>query len=112
MSKVILLLPLLIFGMGLAHAEPLEDIQTSVLDYDGTYATILLDWNGDETTEKYEVGCVSCIPNIVQHTTNNGLTIDGVTAFPNTSSAMLYIISYNSNDEIISAKQVLVDIKE
>ena len=97
--------------MSLAYAEPLEDIQTSVLDYDGNSATVLLDWNGDETIEKYEVGCVSCIPNIVQYTTNNDLTLDDVTAFPNTSNAMLYIISYDTNDEIINAKQILVNIK-
>lgn len=112
MSKVILLLPLLLFGMSLSYAQPLDDIQTFVLDYDGTYATILLDWNGDETIEKYEIGCVSCIPNIVQYTTNDDLTVDGVTAFPNNPNAMLYIISYNSNDEIINAKQILIDIKE
>jgi len=35
-----------------------------------------------------------------------------VTAFPNSPIAMLYIIAYDSNDEIINAKQILVDIKK
>ena len=112
MNKAILLLPVLVFSLGIAYAEHLDDIEVLVLDYDGNSATIQLDWNPDETIQKYEIGCVSCIPNVIEFTTEDNFTMTNVTAFPNNSNAMLYIIAYDSNDEIINAKQILVDISQ
>lgn len=97
----------------LAHAEPLEKIKTSVLDYDenNSSAIILLSWNLDETVAKYKVGCVSCMPNSEGFTTEKSFTMNDVTPLPNSSKAVLYVIAYDSDEEITSAKQILVDIR-
>ncbi len=112
MNRIFFLIPLFVFGVGTAYAEPLEDIQTLVLDYEDNSATLQLDWNFDEMVKKYKIGCVSCIPNAVHFSTDDSFTMKNVTAFPNSPIAMLYIIAYDSNDEIINAKQILVDIKK
>ena len=111
MVKTLLMLPALVFGMGFAYAEPLDDASTTVLNYDGISATLEIEWNSDETVTKYEIGCVSCMPNTLETTSENSITLDGVTPFPNTSNAMLYMIAYDSNDEIIDAKQILVNLE-
>ena len=112
MNRIFLLIPLLVFGVGMAYAEPLEDVLTSVSDYDDNSATVRLDWNHDAMAKKYEVGCVSCIPNVVKFTTGDSFTLTNVTVLPNSSTAMLYIIAYDSDDEIINARQILVDIRK
>ncbi len=81
-----------------------------VLNYDGVSATVKIKWNSDVVV-KYEIGCVSCMPNISEITLENNITLDNVTPFPNTKNAMLYIIAYDSNDEIVDAKQILVNIE-
>ncbi|HEY4680834.1 MAG TPA: hypothetical protein VIH04_06175 [Nitrosarchaeum sp.] len=112
MNRILLLIPFFVFGIGTAYAEPLEYVQALVLDHEDNYATVQLDWNRDGTVKKYEIGCVSCIPNVVEFSTEDIFTMKNVTAFPNSSNAMLYIIAYDSNDEIINAKQILVNIKK
>jgi len=102
---------LLVFGMGFAYAEPLDDASTTMLNYDGISATLKIEWNSDETVTKYEIGCVSCMPNTLETTSESSITLDDVTPFPNTSNAMLYIIAYDSSDEIIDAKQILVSLE-
>ena len=47
MRKLVFLLPLLVVSMGMAYAEPLENIQTSVLDYTNNTATVQITWNAD-----------------------------------------------------------------
>ena len=110
MNRIFLLIPLFVFSIGTAYAEPLENIQTSVLDYDDYSATVQLDWNNDEMVKKYEIGCVSCIPNVVQFSIEDNFTLKNVTAFTNSSYAMLYIIAYDSDNEIINAKQVILEL--
>ena len=105
-------MPLLVFGVSIAYAQPMENIQTQVLSYDGNAATIQLDWSHDKRVQNYEIGCVSCIPNVVEFSFDASFIMDGVTAFPNSSDAMLYLIAYDENNEIINAKQILVDIRE
>lgn len=111
MSRALLVIPvILFFGIGFAHAESLVDVSVAVLEYDGNSATIETVWNHDETVTKYEMGCVSCMPNISEFTSTDSIMLNNVTSFPNTSNAMLYLITYDSNDEIINAKQILVDL--
>ena len=102
---------LFVFGMGYAYAEPLYDTSVTVLNYDGISATLEIEWNPDEAVAKYELGCVSCMPNISEITQGNSIILDGVTRFPNTPNAMLYMIAYDSNDKIISAKQIMVTLE-
>ena len=112
MNKLLFLLPLLAVTFGMAYAEPLETVDTEVImDGDGS-AAVKLDWNADNAAEKYEIGCVSCIPNMSEFTYENGFVLKGVTALPNSSNVMLYVIAYDSAGEIITAKQIIVDIDQ
>lgn len=112
MSKALLAIPvlLLVFGISSAHAEPLDDVRVNVLEYDGNYATVQMTWDNDETLTKYEMGCVSCIPNTSEFTTESKIILDKVTSFPKTSKAMLYLVAYDSQEEIIDARQFIIDL--
>ena len=112
MNKLLFLLPLLAVTFGTVYAEPLETVDSEIIvDGDGSVA-IQLDWNSDETVEKYEIGCVSCTPNISEFTLDDWFVLDDVTAFPNSTNVMLYLIAFDSADEIIAAKQLIVDIDQ
>ncbi|MCE2505168.1 MAG: hypothetical protein J4F36_01560 [Nitrosopumilaceae archaeon] len=91
-------------------AEPLDVVTTSVSNYTDNSATVNITWNNDNSTKNYKVGCVSCTPNIVEFTTGNNMTVNNVTPFPNGSYALLYVISYDSQNHIITAKQLIVNL--
>jgi len=115
--KVIALLGLLVLFSGLlfsnqAFAEPLDSVRTSVSNYNGDSATVKINWNNDSSAKNYKIGCVSCTPNIVNFTSADGITLNNVTPFPNGSYAMLYVISYDSQNNIISAKQLIVNLNQ
>ena len=112
MSKALLAIPvlLLVFGISSAYAEPLDDVRVNVLEYDGNSAVVQMTWDNDETLTKYEMGCVSCIPNTSEFTSENKIILDEVTPFPTTSKAMLYLIAYDSQEEIIDARQFIIDL--
>lgn len=103
---------LFVFSIGLAYAEPLDETSVMVWEYDRNSATVQITWNHDETVAKYEMGCVSCIPNTSEYTTEDSITLDNVTPFPNTAKVMLYLIAYDSDNEIINAKQRLVSLDQ
>ena len=110
MNRIIFLVPLLIFGMGMAYAEPLEHVQTSVLNYTNSAATVEITWNEDENVSSYQIGCVSCFPNTVESTTENNVLLNNVTAFPNGSIAVLYGLAFDFDNEIIAAKQIILNL--
>ncbi len=112
MRGLLVILPLIVFGMGLAYAEPFSEIQTSVLDYANNTATVQLSWNDEPSVSSYQIGCVSCFPNIVESTTENSLVIEDVTPFPNGSIAVLYGIAYDIENNIVAAKQIFVNLIE
>ncbi len=95
-----------------AFAEPLGNIQISVLNYDDNSATVQITWNHDDKATNYKVGCVSCKPNTAEFTTGDSITFNNVTSLPNSSSAMLYVITYDSENEIIAAKQLIVNLSQ
>ena len=108
---LLFLIPFVLFGStGLAYAQPLADIEVDILDYTNDTATAKISWNADQAATKYEIGCVSCSPNITKHTTGNDFTLSNITVFPNTSFAMLYILAYDSENELINAKQIILDL--
>ncbi len=72
MKTLLFLLPLVMFSGGMAYAEPLENIQTSVLDYSNNTATVQITWDNYEEASSYEIGCVSCFPNTVESTHLSG----------------------------------------
>ena len=94
---------------GTAFAEPLDDVIVTVLEFDSTSALIDLTWNHDDTIANYEVGCVSCLPNFFEITNLDNLMLDDITPLVN-GNALLYIIAYDDNDEIIAAKQIMLDL--
>jgi hypothetical protein len=110
MRKLIFLIPLFVFGVGMAYAEPLENVQTSVLDYTDNTATVKITWNADENISSYKIGCVSCFPNTVESTSENSITISNVTPFPNGSVAMLYGLAYDLENNLVSAKQIFINL--
>ena len=115
--KSLALLVLLVLAVGVistnqAFAEPLDNVITSVSNYNGDSATVEITWNSDDSSKNYKVGCVSCTPNVVEFTTGNSMIIHSVTPFPNGSYALLYVISYDSQEKIITAKQLIVNLKE
>ena len=112
MRKLVFLLPLLAFSMGIAYAEPFENIQTTVLDYTNDKATIKITWDQDENTSSYQIGCVSCFPNTVKSTSENSIIISNVTPFPNGSIVMLYGLAYDFENEMIVAKQIFVNLTQ
>ena len=110
MKKLLFLLPLLVVGMGVAYAEPFENVQTSVLDYSNDTATVQITWNADESVSSYQIGCVSCFPNTVDSTSENSIIVSNVTPFPNSTIAMLYGIAYDVENQIMTAKQIIVNL--
>ena len=111
MKTILLLLPLLAVGFGMANAEPLEGVQTTVLDYTNSTATIEISWNSDDGVSSYQIGCVSCFPNTVESTSENTIVISDVTPFPNGSIAMLYGLAYDFENQILAAKQIFVNLE-
>ena len=95
-----------------AFAESLDNIRISVLNYDGNSATVKITWNHDDKATNYKIGCVSCNPNTEKFTTGDSITFNNVTPVPNSSNAMLYVITYDSENKIISAKQLIVDLSQ
>ena len=111
MNMNLLLLPILVIGVSMAYAEPLERVETLVLNH-GLDATVQIFWDLDESAKKYELGCVSCIPNTKFITTDDEFVMKNITPFPNSSRALLYIIAFDSDDEITNAKQIVIDLEE
>ena len=113
MNRLLFVLPVLlfVFGVNYAYAESYEGVSVTVLEYDGNIATIQMSWNDDDAT-KYEVGCVSCMPNTSELSSESNVTLSDVTPFPNTSNAMLYLIAYDLDDEIIHAEQIIVNLAQ
>ena len=108
----LLVLTVSIISTNQAFAEPLDSVNTYISNYDGDSATVEITWNNDDSVKNYKVGCVSCTPNIVEFTTGNSTTIDNVTPFPNGSYALLYVISYDHENNIITAKQLIVNLNQ
>ena len=113
MDKILSVVPalLLLFAVPFAYAESHDGVTATVLEFDGVSAIIQMTWDSENVPVTYEVGCVSCTPNTSEFLTEDNLILEGVTPFPNTSNAMLYLISYNSQDEITHATQIIVNLE-
>jgi len=111
MNKFLFLIPLLLsIGVNSAYAEPLEKVMVEILEFNDNSATVQISWNQDDAVFQYEIGCVSCSPNISEVTTENSIILNDVTSIGDKSVALLYVISYDSNDEIINAEQIFVEL--
>ena len=108
-------LPALLFTVGMmqySYAEPFDGMTATVVGFDGNSAQVQLSWNSDESASNYNVGCVSCMPHIVQNTAESNIIVENVTAFPNSSIAMLYVIAYDVENELINAKQIILNLTQ
>jgi len=99
----------LITSLSTVYAQPLEDVSATVLESEDSGVSVQLTWNHDDTVSDYEIGCVSCIPNFSESTVNDEIVLQNVTSLKN-GLAILYIIAYDNNDEIIVVKQILVNL--
>lgn len=106
-SRFFLLAITLVSTFGVAYAQPLQEVNTDVLEFDGSFATVNISWN-DNGAFYYEIGCVSCIPNLSGATTENSFVLNNVTPFAD-GNALLYVLAYNDS-EIISAKQIMMEL--
>ncbi len=103
---------LIMFTLPLSYAGlPDNDVTATVLEFDGISASIQIMWNSDDDT-KHKVGCVSCMPNTYEFLSEDSLIFENVTPFPNSTNAMLYLISYNLQDEIVHAKQIVLNLEQ
>ncbi|AJW70266.1 hypothetical protein [Nitrosopumilus adriaticus] len=91
-----------------AFAQPLQEVNADVIEFDGTFGIIEISWNNNGASY-YEVGCVSCMPNLSDTTPENSMILNDVTAFAN-GDALLYVIAYDENSEIITATQVIMKL--
>ena len=111
MNKFLFLIPLLLsIGISSAYAEPLEEVMIEILEFNDNSATVQISWNQDDAVFQYEIGCVSCSPNISEVTTENSIILNDVTSIGDNSVALLYVVSYDSNGEIINAEQIFVEL--
>jgi len=111
MNKFLLLIPLLLSaGVSLAYAEPIDEIVTEILEFNDNAATVKISWSQDDAVFQYEIGCVSCSPNISEITTENSIILDNITSIGDADMAMLYVMAYDSNNEIIDVKQIFVEL--
>jgi hypothetical protein len=94
----------------MANAEPLENIQTSVLNYTNNTATVQITWDADDEVSSYKIGCVSCFPNTVKSISENNVIIGNVTSLPNSSIAILYGLSYDLENHLLNAVQIFVNL--
>ena len=110
MRQLLAILPFVVIGIaGTAYAQPLDQVNTTVLDVADSVATIQISWTHDSSVYKYEAGCVSCFPNTVESTFDDVIILKDVTALAN-GRAMLYLIAYDDSGTILAAKQIMVDI--
>jgi hypothetical protein len=110
MKFLLFLIPLLLISVGMANAEPLENIQTSVLNYTNNTATVQITWDADDEVSSYKIGCVSCFPNTVKSISENNVIIGNVTSLPNSSIAILYGLSYDLENHLLNAVQIFVNL--
>jgi hypothetical protein len=99
----------LIASLDAVYAQPLDDVAATTIESENSTASVQLTWNHDGAVSDYEVGCVSCIPNFSENTRNDEIVLQNVTSLEN-GLAIFYVIAYDSNDEIIVVKQVLLEL--
>ena len=111
MNKFLLLIPLLLStGVSLAYADPLDEVMTEILEFNDNAATVQMSWSQDDAVFQYKIGCVSCSPNISEITTEHSIILDNVTSIGDADIALLYVMAYDSNNEIIDVKQIFVEL--
>ena len=111
MNRFLGLIPLLfVAGMGFVYAEPLDNIRTEVLEFDGKSATIEISWTQDELVSEYEIGCVSCSPNVSETTTKDSIILGNLTSIGENSAVLLYLIAYDFENQIVNAEQIFVEL--
>ena len=104
----ILIAVVIVSNFDSAHAQPLQEVHADVLEFDGTFGIVEISWN-DNGASYYEAGCVSCMPNFSDAPTEDSLILNDVTSFVG-GNTLLYVIAYDDADEIISGKQIMIQL--
>lgn len=99
----------LITSLDAVYAQPLDDVTATLLESENSGVSVQLTWNHDDAVSDYEVGCVSCIPNFSENTVDDEMVLQNVTSLEN-GLAIFYIIAYDSSDEVVIVKQVLLQL--
>jgi len=100
----------LIASLNTVYAQPLDDVTATILESENSGISVQLTWNHDDAISNYEIGCVSCIPNFSENTVNDEIVLQNVTSLEN-GLTIFYVIAYDSNDEILVVKQVLLELR-
>ncbi|MFB5624953.1 MAG: hypothetical protein ACE5RP_08595, partial [Nitrosopumilus sp.] len=50
-------------------------------EYSNNTATVQIEWNEDASVSSYQIGCVSCFPNMAEYTTESNIVLENVTPF-------------------------------
>lgn len=110
MRFLLMILSITAFGLlGTAYAQPLEDVAVTVLEFENSTVSVQFAWNHDDAVSSYDVGCVSCFPNLVENTIHDEIVLRNITSMEN-GLTLLYIIAYDDDGEIITAKQIMLDL--
>ncbi|AFS81127.1 hypothetical protein NKOR_06230 [Candidatus Nitrosopumilus koreensis AR1] len=110
MKPLLIAMSVAVLGLfGTAYAQPLDDIDTAVIEYDGSLASVQVTWNNDDAVSYYEVGCVSCVPNFSQNTSDNEIVLADITSLEN-GLAVLYVIAYHDDSDMVTVKQVMLNL--
>lgn len=96
-------------SLNTAYAQPLDDVTATLLESGNSGTSVQLTWNHDDAVSNYEVGCVSCMPNFSENTNNDKIVLSDVTSLEN-GKAILYVVAYDGNGEVMVARQVLLDL--
>ena len=92
-----------------AYAQPLDEVTVSLLESKDSGASVQFAWIHDDTVSNYEVGCVSCIPNFSEHTSDDKIILQNVSSLEN-GLAIFYIIAYDDDEQIMTVKQLLLKL--
>ena len=99
----------LIASLDTVYAQPLDEVTAIMLESENSVVSVQLAWTHDDAVSDYEIGCISCIPNFSENTGADEVVLQNVTSLDN-GLAIFYIIAYDSNDEILGVKQVLLEL--
>ena len=105
--KIPLIAIILVSFTSFAYAQPLENIQTTIIEKNENTATVKISWDHDSAAKLYKIGCVSCQPNTEKSTTVSNIILPNVTPIPN-GDIVLYLLSLDENNEIITGKQIVI----
>ncbi len=81
-----------------------------MINISDSLSDVQVSWNHHSSVSSYVVGCVSCIPNISENTTDEVVILKDITPLKD-GSIWIYIIAYDEVLDIITAKQIILSVE-